>query len=283
MPSIQEQIAAIQEKYQPEIEALKRRGQELSDSFHKPDDWEAVIDVDFQVTWGEQKFSFDVPTVTMRTQTMSLDLPEVFMERQTIIFHTPSVRMKRIKIGQHPEWHGPFNMVWVDNFIDVPEPFMQEQRIIFDLPSVRMKLQEFKLDLPEFKMETLEIKIDLPQVTVKKVSAETAKVKESGEALKADGEKLAARMKSDIEAVVGGLTATAGSRSASMKQTVGAQYDTAINALQKGIDELVAKGVDPIKVPAESGEVNLRKQLADLIDARDKAINGVPTPVALAA
>ncbi|TAY75175.1 hypothetical protein [Rhizobium ruizarguesonis] len=283
MPSIQEQIAAIQEKYKPEIEALKRRGQELSDSFHKPDTWEAVIDVDFQVTWGDQKFSFDVPTVTMRTQTMSLDLPEVFPERQTIIFHTPSVRMVDRKVGQYPEWHGPFKVVWKDIIISVPEPFMQEQRIIFDLPSVRMKRQEFKLDLPEFKMETIDIIIGLPQITITKVSAATAKVKESGEALKAEGEQLAARMKSEIEAVVGGLTAASGQASASVKHDVAAQYDTAINALQKGIDELVAKGVDPIKVPAESGEVNLRKQLADLIDARDKAINGVPTPVALAA
>ncbi len=283
MPSIQEQIAAIQEKYKPEIEALKRRGKELNDSYHKPDDWEAIIGVDFQVTWGDQKFSFDVPTVTMRTQTMALDLPEVFPERQTIIFHTPSVRMVDRKVGQYPEFHGPFKIVWKDIIISVPEPFMEEQKIIFDLPSVRMKRQEFKLDLPEFKMETMDITIGLPQVTVTKVSAATAKVKESGEALKAEGEQLAARMKSEIEAVIGGLTAVSGQASASVKHDVAAQYDTAINALQKGIDELVAKGVDPIKVPAESGEVNLRKQLADLIDARDKAINGVPTPVALAA
>lgn len=282
MPSIQEQIAAIQEKYKPEIEALKRRGQELSDSFKKPDDWEAVIDVDFQVTWGDQKFSFDVPTVTMKTQTMSLDLPEVFMEQQTIIFHTPSVRMVDRVVGRYPEFHG-FNVVWKDIIISVPEPFMEEQRIIFDLPSVRMKRQEFKLDLPEFKMETIEIIIGLPQVTVTKVSAATAKVKESGEALKVEGEQIAARMKSEIEAVVGGLTAGSTQSSAAMKQDIGAKYDTAISALQKSIDELVAKGVDPIRVPAESGEINLRKKLSDLIAERDTAINGIPSPVPLAA
>ncbi|MCJ9668543.1 MULTISPECIES: hypothetical protein [unclassified Neorhizobium] len=283
MPSIQEQIAAIQERYKPEIEALESRGKQLEQDFHKPDSWEAVINVDFDVTWGDQTFSFDVPTVTMRTQTLSLDIPEVFPERQTIVFHTPSVRMVDRKVGQYPEWHGPFKIVWKDIIISVPEPFMQEQRIIFDLPSVRMKRQEFKLDLPEFKMETIKVVVGLPQITVRKVSAETAKIKERGEALKAEGEKLAARMKSEIEAVVGGLTAVSGQSAAVVKQSIGAEYDGAINALQKGIDELVAKGVDPIKVPAESGEVNLRKKLADLVAARDQAVNGVPSPLPLAA
>lgn len=278
MPSVQEQIKTIQEKYAPEIARLEERAKEVQDSFHNPDDWEAVINVDFDVDWKDQEFFFDVPTVTMKTQDLSLDLPELRMDTQTIIFHTPSIRMVDRKVGQYPEWHGPFKIVWKDIIISVPEPFMEEQRIILDLPTVTMKRQDFSLDLPEFKMETIRFVIGLPQITIRNISAETAKVKDAGEALRVEGENIASRMKSEIEMVVGGTVNSSGQQSTETVQEISSQYDAAINALIKSIDELTAKGIDPIKVPTDKGEINLRKQLSDLIAERDKVLGEVPQP-----
>lgn len=285
MPSLQEQIQAIRDKYQPRIDDLAKRAKELEASFHKPENWEAAINIDFEVGWADQEFSFDLPTVTMRTQTIKFDLPEFFMEQQTIIFHTPSVRMVDRKVGQYPEWHGPFKVVWKDIIISVPEPFMQEQRIIIDLPSLTMRPQEFKLDLPEFRMETFRFVVGLPQITIRKVSAETARVKAAGDDLRVDGEQIAAQMKNEIQIAIGGVVSQGGQQAVNTRTSIAAEYDKAISALQMSIDGLVAKGVDPIRVPTDKGEVNLRKQLEQLVADREKALGSLPDmpPVAEAA
>jgi hypothetical protein len=271
MPTIQEQIQSIQERYKPQIEDLQRRGQQLVDDYEKPSEGGAAIGIDVKVDWKNEEIIFDVPTITMRLTTLSFDLPEVFSERQTIIFHTPSVRMVDREVGRYPVFEG-FKVKWKPIIISVPEHFMEEQKIIFDLPSVKMKRQEIKLDVPEFKMETVKWVLKLPQFTVINVKAETTKLKEAGEQLKSEGEILSSRMKSEIEAVVGGMKAGSAQGILGAKNDVAAGYDIAIAKLKLSIDELAAKGVDPIKVPTDKGDVNLRKQLAELIAQREAAL-----------
>jgi len=271
MPTIQEQIQVIQERYRPQIEDLERRGQRLADDFREPNDVEGAVDVQIEVEWKNEDLIFDIPSVTMRTTTIALDIPEVQSQRQTIKFHTPSVRMVNKKVGQYPEFHG-FRVKWKDIIISVPEQFMEEQTIIFDLPSVSMKRHEIKLDIPEFRMEKVKWVLKLPQFKVIRVSAEAAKVKEAGEQLQAEGQQIASRMKLEIEAVVGSMNATSAHDRFSAKNDVAAGYDEAIAKLKSTIDELIAKGIDPIKVPTEGGDINLRKQLAELIAQREATL-----------
>lgn len=279
MPTIQEQIQAIQDRYKPQIEDLKRRAQQVVDDYEKPSAGGAAVGVDFKVDWKDVEIIFDVPSVTMRRMDISLDIPEIFTEQHTIIFHTPSVRMVDKKVGQYPEFHGPFKVVWRDIIISVPEPFMQEQKIIFDLPSVTMKRQNWGIDIPEFTMERVRWVIGLPQFTVINVKAETNEIKQKGERLKEEGEEIGTRMKSEIEALIGGMRVATDQKSNGIRNETIAAYDSAIAQLTTSINELVAKGIDPIKVPAETGEINLRKQLADLVAQRSAALQSVDNSV----
>ena len=79
-------------------------------------------------------------------------------------------------------------------------------------------------------------------------------------------------MKAEIAAVIaiGGGVGT--KNATTIESEIAQPFDAAIAALSQAINELVAKGVDPIKVPSQSGDVNLRKQLADLVEQRAAAL-----------
>jgi hypothetical protein len=211
----------------------------------------------------------------MKEQHVALDLPEVFSETQTIVFHTPSIRMVPKVVGRYPEFRG-FDVTWHDIIIDVPEPFMEEQRIIFDTPSVRMKRQDWYLKIPEFTMERVDWSFDVPQLTIVNIKGQIRAVQEEGERLKAEGERIGAAMKAEIMMVVSGAKSNAGQDGREKSSAVASAYDAAIAKLQAAIDELVAKGIDPIKIPGPNGDQNLRKQLADLVEARSAALASIP-------
>lgn len=270
---INARIKEITDRYQPQIKALEEKGKKLADDFSQPDSLEAVIDIDFSVEWKDVDIIFDLPSVTMRTQEISLDIPEVTMVQNTIVFHTPSTRMVDRIVGKYPEWDG-WALRWRDIIISVPEPFMQEQRIVMDLPSVTMRQQEWKFDLPEFTMEQQRWKIGLPQFTIKKISVETQRIAQEGKQLQAEGEALGARMKQEIEAAIGFGKISAQQLGATTGREILQSFDDAIAALIQSIKDLEAKGIDPIKVPGNDGDINLRKQLSDLIEQRAAAKEG---------
>lgn len=270
-------IKAITDRYQPLLADLEARGKKLGDDFEKPDNWEAVLGVDFDIEWKDNEIIFDLPSVTMRTQDISLDLPEVTMVDNTIVFETPSVRMVTKKVGQYPEIHG-WTIEWKDILTEVPETFMQEQRIVFGLPSVTMRRQDWKIDIPEFRMEQQRWVVKLPSITIKNVRVETQKVEDAGKQLAAEGKALGDRMKVEISTATSFGGAIAQQDGIAVQSEVAKSFDTAIASIAQTIQELVAKGIDPIKVPGDQGDVNLRKQLAELIEKRDAAVAQALSP-----
>ncbi len=265
------QIADVVKKYQPRIQALQDEGTQLKDGAIKPENWEAMINVDFDVTWSVQRIVFDFPEVTFKDQRISFDLPEVRMELQRIVFDLPAVRMVDRVIGQKPEWYGPFNMVWTDMIISVPEAYMQRNEIKLDIPSVTMKRQEIVIGLPEFKMTRVEWKIGLPQFTIHNVRAETTKLEDTGKRLQTEGATIGAAMKAEIDTLVGQFMQGAGGVAGAITTTRNS-FDSALSSLGNAITDLSARGVDPIKVPTDNGDINLRKQFEQLATTRDEVI-----------
>lgn len=268
---LQTQINKVTERYRPALAELAARGKKIGDEYQKPNAAAAKIGFDFDVNWKRLDMSFDLPSVTMKTISISADVPEVTNEPQTIIFHTPSTRMVTREVGRKPEVRN-WTIEWTPIYMDFPELFMEEQKIIFDLPSVRMKRQDWKIDIPHFTMQRQEISIDVPDFKLRNVTAETEKLKASGAELQAEGDQLARRMKADINAVISTGSAMAAQGTTGATFEISRQFDSAIAALSKAVAELAAKGVDPIKVPSEKGDVNLRKQLSELIAQRDAAL-----------
>lgn len=274
MIPLQDRIDDIKRKYEPLLEALRRKGRQIEEDYKKPSTAGAVLGVDFHVEWKDVEMIFDVPSITMRRQEIALDLPEIRAERQHIAFDVPDVRMVDRKVGQYPEFHG-LTVVWKDIIITVPEPYMRRVDIYFDLPSVTMKRQDFSLDLPQVTMERVRWVVGLPQFTVINVSVQTDAIKESGEALRQEGEALAARMKGEIEAEVARFKAAAIATAYGAKSNVENSYNSALGTLKSAMDDLQRQGCDPIKVPTPNGEVNLRKAYDDLDAARLRALGEV--------
>lgn len=278
---LQQRIEAIVERYRPEIEQLKAAGQAMQEDVVDPNFGEAVINVDFDIEWRDKELIFDVPQFSMREKRISLHLPTVFSDRQRIVFDTPSVRMVDRIIGYKPEFRGfPPKIKMTPIIISIPEPFMERQEIIFDLPSVRMEQKDIVLNLPEVRLEQVRWVVRLPEITLRNVRAATEALKDKGEALKTRGEELSARMRSEIDATVAAFQGPLLDAALSAKQGAVAAFDGAIGAVNTAITDLQRRGVDPIKVPAVSGEVNLRKVLAGVVEQRDRAVAELDAAVA---
>ena len=252
---------AIQAKYKPELEELKAKGQKIKDDVGKPNAAEGAIGVDFDVTMKTQDIIFDVPTATMRTQNLSLDLPEFNMVQNRIVFDLPEAYMRDDVIADNP--------LTGKIIISVPDFRMVQNVIILDLPSVTMKTQSLSLDLPEFGTERITWKLDIPEFKAKSVDVAIKKAQAEGDELSKKGKSLAARMQSELQQAVSDLMSGKNGTTPPASQAL-EPYDKAIKSLMDSIDACVAKGIDPIKVPAEGGDKNLRKQLQELVDQRAK-------------
>jgi hypothetical protein len=188
-------INTVLAKFEPEIEALKGDGESLEK------DGGQTFKFDLELKWGEQRVSFDVPQVTMKTQRLSFDIPQVIVRDQEITFSTPSTRMVQHKIGEKPEFHGP-KIVWTPIYIDIPEVFMEEQRFVVGIPEIKMETLEFSLDIPEVTMDRLEWVLKVPELRLGDVSVlipvDQSDLKARGEALEMQGKDLSQRMQTEI-------------------------------------------------------------------------------------
>lgn len=269
--TLSDRIEAIKAKYAPQIKALQDDGKRLEDETKRPSDIGGIIGIDFRVDWKDEDIIFDVPRVTMRDQGFSLDLPEIGSARQHIAFDVPDVRMVDREVGKYPEVHFP-SVVWKPIIITVPEPYMRRQDIYYDLPTVTMKRQDFVIGIPEFRMERVRWVLKLPQFTVVNVHAQIDRAKEEGESLKTKSQALAANMRSEIEHEVALFKQQVANGANGTKQQISNSFDGALGQIGKAISDLQAQRCDPVKVPTDGGNINLRKMFSDVTDAKTSAL-----------
>ncbi|QHP67438.1 hypothetical protein EI171_08355 [Bradyrhizobium sp. LCT2] len=269
--ALNDQIEAIKAKYAPQIKALQDEGQSIKDDTDDPDAFGATIGIDFKVDWKDEEIIFDVPSVTIENKDISFDLPEITSVRQHIAFDIPAVRMVDKKVGQYPEVIN-FTVRWHDIIISVPETYMQRQDIYYDIPSVTMKTQHFVVGIPTFTMQRVRWVIGLPQFTVINVKGNIQSAKDRGSALQSKGQALAASMKAEIQHAVDLFKQQLANSAGSTGNAISKPFDAALTTITSAINDLQAKGCDPIKVPTDSGTVNLRKMYADTATAKAAAM-----------
>lgn len=265
---LQSRINEITERYTPEIERLKSEGQALGDQAGDPSAVEAVITVDFDMEWKDREIIFDLPTVTMRERDLSLDLPKIEMKRQRIVFDTPSIRMENRVVGKYPVFRG-LKVTMKDIITKVPVPFMERQEIIFDIPEVRMERKEISLKIPEFGSNRQSWVVRLPEFTARNVKVEAKKLQERGQELQRRGEEIGSRMQSEVELLIASFYGPLAEEGAELRQDVEESFGGAIQQVKTVIDDLVTRKIDPVKVPAEGGNINFRQTLADLVAERE--------------
>lgn len=264
-------IDAITQKYKPRFDEIAKKGGEIEGDYKTPSDVGVVVGVDITVDWKDIAIVFDLPSVELNDKRIAFDLPEINKSRQKIAFDVPSTRTVLKKVGQYPEMHG-WKVVWKDILIEIPEFYMKRVDIVYDLPSVTMKRKEIVLGIPQFSMQRQEWIIRLPQFTVVKISAQTEEIKKKGEALQSEAKELEKLMTQEIQAEAAKLTGSLVAAAFSSKNDAGNAYNGALGTIKTAIEDLQAQGCDPIKVPTENGDVNLRK-VYDTIEAdRSRAI-----------
>ena len=268
---LQAKIDEVVARYKPELDRLEAEGGQLGQDAQDPGTVEAVINVDFDMTWKDQVIIADLPTVTMRERALSLDLPRVEMNAKRIVFHTPSVRMENRCLTKIPHLHGT-TVKWKCVYTKVPVVFMQEQEIIYDLPSVTMERKDFSLKIPEFSMRPQRISLKIPEFTARDIKVEAKKLEEKGEDLRRRGEEIGRRMKSEVDALVASLFGPMTTEGIALRETISNEYNDALGQVNAAIGELAGRQIDPGKVPAEGGNVNLRRMAADLVTKRDETI-----------
>lgn len=269
--SLQEEIDRIVARYEPQIKAIEDESRKIQDDFETPSDAGVAIGVDFDVSWEKTDVKIDIPSVRMKYRKMSLDIPEVSMKTRRIVFDTPSVRMVTKVVGKYPCFKG-IKIYSCDAKMDVPEFFMERHEIKMDIPEFSMKRIEIKMDMPEFFMERKEWSLHLPQFKIINVKGSINEMKDKADSLRQRGEAIAIAMQSEISAVMaGGLGSNASAINAE-RAKISASFDAAIFSASDAINSLVSKKVDPIKVPADGGEINLRKHLDSLIADKEKAL-----------
>lgn len=266
--TLQNRINEIVSLYQPEFDRLRAEGEQMERDFKEPSKAGAVLTVDIDVSWEKADLVFDIPSVRMKLHDISFDFPSVRMNRKDMSFDTPSVRMVNKKVGEYPcfkswKWYS------CDIITKVPEFFMERQDISMDIPEVSMELREIKFELPEFFMQRVQWSLHLPQINIINVKAETRAMQERGEALRIRGDKLGASMKAEIDSLLMGGLSEGAQVLVANRDAIAKPFNDAATVITKTIDKLVAKKVDPIKVPASEGNINLRIVLEDVIVRRD--------------
>ncbi len=268
-------IEAIRAKFQPRIDAITAAAQQMQDDFNTPGTIEAIINVDFEVNWIDKEFSLYLPRISMEEKHIALHLPEITSHRQHIAFSWPETRMVMKVVGKYPEIRWP-KIEWKDIKIEVPEITMVRQDIYFDLPSVTMRRQDFFLHLPKLSMENTRIVLRLPEITVRNVKMETEKLAEDGRRLSLEGNLISQEMDKEMkEATQNVISQYHGENSNNNRNQVSSHYDQAILKVDQAINSLVAQKCDPIRIPTDTGEVNLRKTLDELIVEKGRALSDI--------
>jgi hypothetical protein len=270
----QQQVDKIEQKFRPELDQIEAEGRKISEDAKDPNAVGCAIGIDFDVEMKEKTLSFDLPTVTMRNRELSLHLPIIKKNRQRIVFDIPTMTMETYCAFKRPVVRWPkVKMECV--YLDKPVFRMKRHEIIYDLPSVTMERKSFTLKVPEFGSKTHTIILKIPQFTVKKVRVETEKLQRRGEELRERGEAIAKRMEAEVQALIATFFGSASIDQIGVRQEVENSYSGAIGQVEGAISELDAQKVDASKIPAEGGNVNLRKVLVDLIEERDRAVKTI--------
>lgn len=262
---VDRQISEIQERYQPQFDALQAEGRQISDEAPRPTELEAGIGVDFDVTWDRTSIKFDVPEIKMKQEEIKLHLPQVTMQTTSVKWDNPEVFWAITKVGEYPCFRG-WKWYSCDIKTKVPQFRMVRREAKFDVPQFTWAITSIKLDIPQFFSKRIEIKLDLPQFKAKDVKVEVNKQKAAADALERKAEALANQQANEIQAVVSADLAL-------KRGEIEMQFDEAIRRLSVAIDNVKAAGVNPEAIQGDGKTQNLVAMLNSLREQRAQALH----------
>ncbi|WP_431167634.1 hypothetical protein [Tenacibaculum halocynthiae] len=247
---IQEKIKKKEALLKEKIEALQKSAKSRIDDLEEPDpsDFEAAIDLQFDIKWKITSIKFDIPKFSMELEKISFDVPEVKMETEKISFDVPAVRMKRTCLFKKPVFRG-LKIYSECVYGNKPEVYTKRVEFKTDIPKFNSKRIEIKFDKPVVKMETIEIKMHLPQFYLTSVEGEiknySEDVQEIGNDMNSEAKKLSDNFSNEINT--------------ELKQDIKDLFDEIQNSLIKSREE--------ISVNYNTGITNIKTSIKRLKEA----------------
>jgi hypothetical protein len=253
---VEAKIDAIKQKYQSGWNAIKSESDALQAD--APKGFEIPTGIDIRVGMKRHEYSLHVPEVTMKRQDMSLHLPQVTVRDRRFSWDVPEMRMERWKCGEHPEWHGPFKVVWKPNWCEQPKMHMVRREAVVGVPEFRWDETRVSLHLPEVTMRLHKIIFDVPEIRVDDVKDVSDRIKARSNDIQARAAALSDKQSREIKSVV--LEDLVGKRLQLTKS-----FDNALSSLGTAIKSVTDNGLDPARVRQADGTfMNLNEQVERL-------------------
>jgi hypothetical protein len=268
-PAEQAALNAVSSEFKPQLDSISSKGDDLKKDSEKKTD----LSLDFKVEMKEQKWVFDLPSVTMRDQQIVMGIPEIRMNTQEFSFDVPETVMVAKKVGQYPETVvDGFNVTvrWKDIITYIPEVRMLKKSFKLDIPETMMRDTVLIFGVPEFKMERQEWFVKIPEFTLKKIEI-------GGVPAYNDYQERGKEIEKSANDVKGGIKSTLITRTnamyACLRNSIGFQRVQATEQLQKAIEQveessksLTAQGISPdsVKIVVDGKEKTMAIQLEEL-------------------
>jgi hypothetical protein len=269
--------------------AIQARASQIEDDANKdkPDNAaEAAIKFKIDVSSHLQKFSLDLPAVTIRNQDIIFDMPETELKQQVWKYNIPQTRMKMQCINKPPETvcHNElkdFGLFKTDVPVcslraggqmctQIPEVFMAETSTQLGVPEVTMRQQKITMGIPEFKMERQDFSFTVPDFTLRNIEADMQVTQKESDELNQtaqDGSNaLAGGMKSEItKASTDASTAVLGCE----KDGINNQRNQALAEIDKNISVVQAALQQAQTVGAATLVASMQDALTKLVTAKN--------------
>ena len=272
---LKSKITTIKTKYAAEMEPV-------IGSMPDPSNFEALVNLEFEVKWKMKTFSFDVPKIYSKREVVKFDIPEVRMERDSIKFDVPATKMERKCAFKKPVFRG---WKWYSEcvYMHVPVIYKKRVEIKLDVPKFNSKRVDFSFDIPEVKMERTSFSTKIPHFYLRSVSGQISDAQLQIEAIgkrmneEIQAETLAFKTKID-EAIAFEVSSSFDGLRANMidqRDGISSPYNDAISASKTAIKSLKAQGAQAKVAELESALGDVANRYAETIEIIDENLGNL--------
>ncbi|WP_439365954.1 hypothetical protein ACNJYD_08465 [Bradyrhizobium sp. DASA03005] len=263
-------LGSVASEYKPRLDSISKKGDDLKKDVDDKHD----VNFEMKVEMKEQKWIFDLPSVTMRDQRIIYSLPEFRMNTREFSFDVPETVMVPKKIGQYPEFKCSglsCTVKWSDIITNVPEVRMSRRSFKMDIPETKMADQQIIMGIPEFKMDRQTWFVKLPEFILTKIEIGKVPVysdyEKRGKELEGEANALKAEMKGTLITRTNGLFSCLRADLAQKRGLAVAQTKSAVDQLDGTMKAFRAQGGDPatVKVTVDGKEVTLAQQYDQMV------------------
>ncbi|MDC4704697.1 hypothetical protein NQ847_04285 [Acinetobacter baumannii] len=269
--NIEQEIKDIQTNYESKFQTLK----EDSENLEKPDFSTPDLILKFQMDtkWTDKRMVFHTPSFRNKTQRMVFGTPQTTMKDKKMSMDLPTIRMELKKTGEYPEFTcSGFSCTvkWSPIYTKVPELVMERKEWVMGIPETTWKDTEIIMDIPEFFMQEQEWILKIPEFTVKNVEGELKQVEDKAQQIKGTSDMLASNLKEELGNKTGELLSCNIKAVEEQKTSALKMYDLSLQQIDLAISSATSRGLDPTKIPSDSGEINLIAQKNKILNDIDK-------------